>query len=694
MSTTFLLEIGTEEIPARMAPGGVAELEARFRKECESLRLPIDGVRTAVTPRRLILVVRSIPQRQEDIVEDVVGPPAAVAFKDGQPTKAAEGFARREGVELSALSIVETPKGPYVSARKHIQGRPVGALLSEALPRLLASMPWPKAMRWGRGGQPFVRPVHWIVALLGSEIVPFEFAAVKSGRTTYGHRFMAPQGITVTGPDALLSTLKRAHVLVDPEERRAIIKEQVAALGSAGGGRAIADDGLIEEVTHLVEWPHLTRGTFDASFLELPREVLVTSMRSHQRYFALESADGTLLNHFLVASNTLARDMGLVTRGNERVLAARLSDAKFFFAEDRKRSLEEYVEPLSQRIFLAGLGTVREKAGRLVSLAGAVAASCAPGAATLAERAALLCKADLATHMVGEFPDLQGVMGREYARLAGEPEEVAVAIFEHYQPRFAGDAVPASDAGAIVAVADKIDSIVGCFGLGLIPTGTQDPYALRRGALGVINIFLDRGWSLPLRELIDHAIRAYDGRLKRSAAEVTDDVVEFFRGRLRSMLQSDCATDVIEAVLATPDDVIVDLVAKVHALSSLRAREDFEPLAMAFKRVMNITKGQQIGPDGPAADLLESDQERTLLAETRRIGGEADRLLARRDFDGVLEALAQLKPSVDAFFDHVMVMVDDDAVRQNRLALLGEIRALFGNIADFGRIQTPGAGAR
>ncbi|GMV41030.1 MAG: glycine--tRNA ligase beta subunit [Myxococcales bacterium] len=692
--TTFLLEVGTEEIPARMAPGGVAELEARFRKECEALRLPVSDLRTAVTPRRLILTAGSIPDRQEDIVADVLGPPAAVAFKDGQPTKAAEGFARREGVDLSALSVVDTPKGPYVSARKHVQGRPVGALLAEVLPRLLASMPWPKAMRWGRGGQPFVRPVHWIVALLGSEVVPFEFAGVRSGRTTYGHRFMAPQGITVTGPDALLAALAQAHVLVDPEERRRLIREQVATLGSAGGGRAISDEGLVEEVTHLVEWPHLTRGTFDPAFLALPREVLVTSMRSHQRYFALEAADGSLLNHFLVASNTLARDMDLVTRGNQRVLAARLSDAQFFFAEDRKRPLEDYVERLSQRIFLAGLGTVREKAERLVALSGAIAAACAPGAASLAERAALLCKADLATHMVGEFPDLQGVMGREYAKHSGEPEAVATAIYEHYQPRFAGDAVPASDAGAIVAVADKIDSIVGCFGLGLLPTGTQDPYALRRGALGIIHTFLGRGWTLPLRVLIAHAIGAYDGRLTRPAADVTEDVVEFFRGRLRSLLQGDHATDVIEAVLATPGDVLVDLVAKVKALSALRSREDFEPLAIAFKRVMNITKGQPIGPDGPDADLLDSDQERALLAETRRIGAEARALVGCCDFDGALCALAGLKPAVDAFFDHVMVMVDDDAVRQNRLALLGEIRALFADIADFGRIQTPGAGAR
>lgn len=690
--TTFLLEIGTEEIPARMAPAGVAELEARFRKECAALHLPIDDVRTAVTPRRLILAVGSIPERQEDVVQEVMGPPAAAAFKDGQPTKAAEGFARREGLEVSDLRVVDTPKGPYVAATKRIAGRPVLELLADALPRLIGSIPWPKSMRWGIGGTSFVRPVHWIVALLGSEVVPFEFAAIRSGRVTRGHRFLAPSPIEVRGPESFFEALAGAHVIVDPAERRRLIREQVEALGPEAGGRAVTDEGLFDEVTNLVETPVLSRGSFDPAFLALPKEVLITSMRSHQRYFAVEAPDGSLTNHFLVVSNTQARDMAVVTRGNERVLAARLSDARFFFTEDRKHPLEAYVERLSQRIFLAGLGTVRDKVDRLVRISATLAASCAPSAADAAARAALLCKADLATHMVGEFPELQGVMGREYARHSGEPEGVAVAIDEHYKPRFAGDAPAATDAGAIVGVADKIDSIVGCFGLGLLPTGTQDPYALRRGALGIIHTFLDRGWTLPLRELVAAAIDAYEGRRSRPAAEVTDDVIEFFRGRLRSLLQGDHATDVVDAVLATPDDVVVDLVAKVRALGPMRSREDFEPLATAFKRVMNITKGQELGTE-PSPDLLETDQERTLLSEARRVGGEVESLVAGRDFEGALAALAQLRPAVDGFFDHVMVMVDDEAIRTNRLALLGTVRALFRNIADFGRIQTP-AGAR
>ena len=693
MSTTFLLEIGTEEIPARMAPTGVAELEARFRKECAALHLPIDGVRTAVTPRRLILAVSSIPERQDDVVQEVVGPPAAVAFKDGKPTKAAEGFARREGLDPSDLRVVDTPKGPYVAATKRITGRPVLELLAEALPRLIASLPWPKSMRWGIGGTSFVRPVHWIVALLGEEVIPFEFAAIRSGRTTRGHRFLAPGPLDVSGPDSFFAALAGADVIVDPAERRRLIRAQVEALGPEVGGHAISDEGLLDEVTNLVETPVVSRGTFDVAFLALPKEVLITSMRSHQRYFAVEAPDGRLMEHFLVVSNTRARDQSVVTRGNERVLAARLSDAKFFFTEDRKRPLEDYVARLSERIFLAGLGTVRDKVDRLERVSAAVAATVAPDAAATAARAALLCKADLATYMVGEFPELQGVMGREYARASGEPEAVAVAIDEHYKPRFAGDAPASTDAGAIVGVADKIDSIVGCFGLGLLPTGTQDPYALRRGALGIIHTFLARGWTLPLRTLITASIEAYGGVLKRTDAEVTEDVLEFFRGRLRSMLQSDHATDVVDAVLATPDDVVIDLVAKVRALGPMRSREDFEPLATAFKRVMNITKGQEIGAAEPSADLLETEQERTLLSETRRVGIEVDRLVASRDFEGALATLAQLRPAVDGFFDHVMVMVDDEAVRTNRLALLGAVRALFRNIADFGRIQTP-AGAR
>ena len=693
-TTTFLLEIGTEEIPARMAPAGVAELKTRFLKEAAALHLDVSDVRTAVTPRRLVLAVGSIPVRQADVELEVTGPPAKAAFRDGQPTKAAEGFARGQGVDVGDLYTVDTPKGPYVAVRKHISGRPVAELLQEALPRLISSLPWPKSMRWGREPQAFVRPVHWIVALLGADVIPFEYAGIASGNTTRGHRFMAPTPFTVEGPDDYFARMADASVLLDPEDRRARIQSGVTSLATEAGGQVIADDGLVEEVTQLVEWPVVTLGSFAQDNLALPKEVLITSMRSHQRYFAVEDGDGGLLPRFVVVSNTQTRDPAVVTRGNERVLAARLSDARFFFGEDKKKPLADYVDALEDRIFLAILGTVRAKAERIQSLAAFLAQRLAPDAASTADRAALLCKADLATHMVGEFPDLQGVMGREYARSSGETDEVATAIFEHYLPRFAGDSVPDTDAGAIVSVADKMDSLVGCFGIGLLPTGTQDPYALRRGALGIIHTFQAKGWRLGLSDLISAGIVAYGDKLTRTAEETRADLLDFFRGRLKSMLTAEVATDVVDAVLATGDDVLIDLVAKVRALSTFRQREDFEPLAAAFKRVMNITKGQEVGPGGPEHTALVEEAEVQLLREAETRGEASRKRLVARDFEGALAELALLKPSVDGFFDKVMVMAEDPDVRRNRLALLVQIRSLFSNIADFSRIQTPASGSR
>ena len=684
----FLFELGTEEIPARMAPPAAAQLRALFARELEeTLKLAATGtVETFCTPRRLVLVARGLPTRQPDRVEEKVGPAKAVAFDaEGRPTKAGQGFARGQGVDPSELTLLETPKGEYVCVRKTIAGQPVAALLPAVLARIIGKLHFPKSMRWGTEPTAFVRPVHWIVALFDGEVVPFGYASVEAGRETRGHRFLAPPPFAVTGADDFLTRLAEAHVVLDPAERERRVTLDLARLGREAGGRVIDNPALLAEVIHLVEEPVTTLGHFDAAYLEVPKEVLISAMAKHQRFFAIETEDGRLTNAFCVTSNTRARDVARVTRGNERVLRARLDDARFFFNDDRKRTLEAFLPALEQRVFLKGLGSVRDKSERVAALSVALADLLAPAAKATAHRAALLSKADLPTQVVGEFPDLQGVMGREYARLSGEPEAVAVAIFEHYLPRSADDDLPSTDAGAVVALADKADSIAGCFGLGLTPTATQDPYALRRQALGIVRILSDRGWTVSLRAILRPAIASYADLLQKPADALEDEIVGFFEGRLRAMLRDDHPADVVDAVLATGAEHVLDVLEKVTALSALKAQPDFDPLAAAFKRVGNIIKDQSPQSLRPAA-LLEA-AERSLHEAHRAIAADVDTLLAGRSFEAALRRVTELKPAVDAFFDNVMVMAEDEAVRSNRVALLQSIAATFRRIADFGRIQ-------
>lgn len=685
----FLLEIGTEEIPARMAATGIAALRDRLVAELESLQIPYAGVRTAVTPRRLVVIIDEVGLQQPDRTEEFVGPSVAAAFRDGQPTKAADGFAKGKGVDVTELYITETPKGPYVAARKHIVGRATQSVLREVLPRVVASIVWPKSMRWARNKETFVRPVHWLVALLGAELIPFTFIGVDSDRVTYGHRFLSGTGKALEHASQYDSVMAQSYVMVNPEERRKRIEDGVRTLAAEAGGAVIADPELLDEVQHLVEWPVPTLGTFPETFAQLPREVLISSMRSHQRYFAVQRKDtDTLLNHFVFVSNMVAKDMSVVARGNERVLAARLSDARFFFQEDTKRPLDAYLSALDGRIFLAGLGTVKEKTERIQVIVRGLASLCAPDAAETASRAAQLSKADLGTRIVGEFPDLQGIMGRRYALQSGETADVAIAIEEHYRPRFAGDPPPQTAAGALVAIADRLDTLVGCFGTGLIPTGNQDPYALRRGALGLIHTLAAHKWHLSLAGMVTLALDAYGNRLKRTHAEVLADIDGFVRGRIRNLLANDYPTDVIDAVLATPSDIPTHILSKVEALDALRKMPDFEPLAITFKRVMNITKDQPTAPGSIHPELFEDSAEQILYEHAVTVGNVAVDLLANLRFSDTLTALAMLKVHVDRFFDSVMVMSPDERIRSNRISLLVTIRDMFTQIADFSRIST------
>ncbi|MBI5013908.1 MAG: glycine--tRNA ligase subunit beta [Deltaproteobacteria bacterium] len=685
-TTDFLLEVGTEEIPAGFLSPALGALASLAREGLEARRLAFGEVVTAGTPRRLVLLVRGLAKTQPDAVEEKVGPPASAAFdKDGNPTKAAEGFARTNGVAVADLLRIDTGKGLYLAVRKEVQGRPAAEVLSGLLPAWLAKVPFRKSMRWGSLDTAFARPVHWIVALLGGEVVPFEFANIASGRASRGHRFHAPEPFDVMDADDYLHKIREAHVVVDPAERRRAIAEQVAFAASSVGGTAIPDEELLDTVTYLVEDPVAVVGSFEPRYLELPRELLILTMKTHQKYFAVVNAAGTLVNHFVTISNTRARDLGVVAKGNERVLRARLADARFFFEEDQKKSLEAHAEGLKTVVFQAKLGTSHEKVERFRAVAKRIGEALCPDRLAFVDRIALLCKADLVSLMVGEFPELQGVIGREYAFRGGEDPAVARGIQEHYWPVQAGSAVPSTPEARAVSMADKLDTLCGCFGVGLIPSGTADPYALRRQTLAILRILLEGGYRLRLGWLVEAALAELAGKLTRPADDVKADVLAFFRGRLEGLLdQAGLSADLVAAVLDVGFDDVVDARSRIQALEAARRGGDLTPLAETFKRVANILKGQATGAVAPEvfADPAEADLWR-VFGEVRRA---LDAAAGRGDYAAFLREAARLKGAVDAFFDAVLVMAEDPAVRDNRLALLGAVADQLRALADFARI--------
>jgi len=687
MAKELFLEIGTEEIPAGFLPKAMADMEALIRKEFAAARLEFGAVRTFATPRRLALTVSAVAEQQPTLQVKAMGPAKQHAFDaSGNPTKAAEGFARGQGLSVAELKIVATDKGEYLCAEKEEAGRATAELLREILPRIVTGISFKKSMRWKDLDVRFARPVHWIVALYGDAVVPFGFGELTSGNTSRGHRFMAPQQFTVSGCDDWLGKCREHFVMADQQERKATIRSQVEEAARAAGGRVSMDEALLEEVTYLVEDPTPLCGTFEERFLSLPRELLVTTMRTHQRYFTVEGLDGKLLNKFITVANTRAEDPEVVIRGNGRVIRARFSDAMFFWEEDRKAKLESRLESLRNVIYQAKLGTSFEKVERFTVLAKGLAARFEPSAAELTVRAAKLAKCDLETKMVYEFPELQGVMGREYARLEGENQRVVQAIFEHYLPVEAGGALPQDNVGAFVSVADKIDTICGCFGVGLIPTGSADPYALRRSAIGILNILTERGYRQSIPALVEESLELLSAKLTRPRDQVQTEVVEFVRLRLVNMLtQRGFPADVVEAVLAARFDDPLDALSRVEALAALKAQAGFEPLAVAFKRVGNIIKG---GVDTPLrSELFEADCEKILADATALARSAVSAAVADGNYTAALQAIAALRVPVDAFFEGVMVMAENAEVRTNRLALLTEVGRLFEGIADFAKIS-------
>jgi glycyl-tRNA synthetase beta chain len=686
MAKDLFLEIGCEEIPAGFVPKAMADLELLIKKEFDSARIEYGEVVTLGTPRRLVLAVKGVAERQPDAELTAMGPAKAHAFDaDGNPTKAAQGFARGQGIDVSQLKIVNTEKGEYLACVKSEIGRETAELLPEILPRLIGNIPFKKSMRWADFDVRFARPIHWIVALFDGKVVPFSFGNIESGSASRGHRFMANTSFPVRDLAHYLEECERHFVIPDPNKRKEIIRAEIDRVAKQAKGNVLPDEALLEQVSYLVEYPSAVHGTFSPDFLVVPREVLITSMREHQRYFSLVDDQGKLLPGFITINNPITEDPQVVVKGNERVLRARLSDARFFFDEDHKVRLESRVESLKSVVYQAKLGTSFEKMERFRELGKRLAQRLNPGVEKQVERAATLCKADLVSGMVGEFPEVQGIMGREYALHDGEEKAVANAIAEHYLPTQAGGELPASDIGAFVSLADKMDTICGCFSVGLIPTGSADPYALRRSALGIINIILDKGYREPLSGFVKASLDLLAAKATRPLAEVQKDVLDFFRGRFVNLMADRFPSDAVEAVVSVSFDDLVEAAAKIEALAGFRNREDFGPLAVAFKRVCNIVKD---GVDAPvSAELFQEEAEGGLHQALNQVAGKVAAALEKADYLAALTEIATLKPAVDLFFEKVMVMAEDERVRQNRLALLTAIARLFGRLADFSRLS-------
>jgi len=627
--------------------------------------------------------VRGIAAHQPDLESEVTGPPAKAAYApDGTLTKAGEGFAKGQDVDPAKLFVKQTPKGEYLATIRREDGRPAAEILREEIPGWILGLRFQKSMRWGDGDLRFVRPLHWVLALFGGAVVEFALEGLRSSNCSRGHRFLAPGEYAVRDLDDYLAKSRAAMVMVDPAERRDSIRRQVEEAGRAKGGVAVVDEALLEHVTYLVEWPVAVCGGFEPAFLAVPPEVLVTAMRSHQKYFTVVDDAGKLLPWFVTISNMQAADMGPIRAGNERVLRARLSDARFFWEEDLKVPLRGRVPGLGSVVYQERLGTYLEKVERVRELARWLAREAGGVAEEDAERAAFLCKADLTTGMVGEFPELQGVMGRYYALHAGEKPAVAEALLEAYLPRFAGDELPRTALGAILSVADRMDTICGIFGIGMAPTGSEDPYALRRHTLAVINILAERSWPIRLHSLVEFAILALSAKLARSPEQLRVDVLEFFRGRIENLhTAAGSPVDAVRAVLAAGFDRVPEIKRRLDALEQIRVRADFTPLAVTFKRVANIVPP---GFEGAFdASLCAEGVERDLAHAVDAVRADVDELVFESDYRGALEKIAELRPVVDRFFAGVMVLADDPRLRANRLALLAAVQSLFANLADF-----------
>ena len=686
---TLAFEIGTEEIPAFDLHRATLQLEKLVPEALDAVRIPHGDVAVYTTPRRLIAIVADVADETEALEEVFRGPSVKIAFDaDGNPTKAATGFARGKGVGVDALERREENGVEYVFATKSIAARDVGELRPGVLEGVITGTSWPKSGRWGTTSEYFARPVRWLVALLDERVIPVRFAGLTAGNLTRGHRFLAPGPHEVATAADLLGVVEAAHVVSSEQAREAVIREGVAQAEQRTGARAELPEKTLLEVVNLCEQPTVLVGTFDEEFLRVPEEIIVDAMLMHQRYFPLYDADGKLTNNFIVVSNGDPAHADTITGGNERVVRARLSDAKFFYEEDLKHPLETYVDRLDEVVFQETLGTMKEKADRIVALAKHLAADAqlSEADAADAERAAYLAKADLVTNAVVEFTSVQGVMGSYYAAACGESDQVARAIADHYRPRFSGDEPPASDVGRIVAMADKLDTVCGLFAVGQGPTGSSDPFALRRSAIGIVAM-LEAGLPVSLAAAIDAALGTYqDAGIDFDRDAIRAEVADFFVTRTKVMLRDGgCSHDTMDAVLATGVEEPAQIIARTYVLEAERlgAPEAFDDLATAYARANNL-RDADLGVE--VDEALLSDAERALLAATDEAAACVKEALAVDHFGAALAALAALRAPIDAFFEDVLIMDDDLALRENRLRLLNRFVAVFAHVADFGKM--------
>jgi glycyl-tRNA synthetase beta chain len=711
----FLLEIGCEEIPARMIDAGSRELRERIVALLQRERLAPSGqISQLETPRRLAVLASGVPASQPDLTEQISGPSAQIAYKNGEPTAAAHAFAKKVGIDVSKLEKIKTPKGEYLAATVTRRGRNASEILSETLPKEISSLSWPKNMYWRKRGEVFVRPVRWLVALLDDKIVPVEVFGLTAGKQSRGHRIISGdggKGIAISKPASYVETLRGAKVLGSAEREHVIRKALDAATRTIPGARWREDKPLVASVVNLTEFPSVILGSFDAEFLELPEEVLVTVMRDHQKYFAIEDSNGKLLPHFLAVLNTDGDTNGLIRHGNERVLRARFNDARFFWQTDQRQTLRQRVNLLRNVTFQKDLGSYYDKTMRVQRMASRLAEivkqngiAVRPG---VIHKAAVLAKADLTAELVKEFTELQGIVGGLYARVQHLDDDlkpdvqmaISRTIYDHYKPQSMEDSAPATIEAAILSIADKADSIAGMFALNLIPSGSKDPFALRRQANGIVKTIAEHKLPLRISEIMADARQRYkesQAEKKFSNTGYSESVRGFFRERLEFYLKDSrgYAYDVVGAVLAVDSDDVVDAAARAEAVSKVRGSDDFRAISSAFKRMKNIVRqasektkviAMRVDPAG-----LHEDSEKELALLIPQTAAKVEKLRVARDYEGALLEIARLRPAIDKFFDKVMVMVDDDNLRANRLALLQSVIKEFSTIADFSEIVTEG----
>lgn len=691
---TLLLEIGMEEIPAGYIEPALGALSAVLHQKLTEERIKHGKLKTFGTPRRLSVCVYDVSAKQDSLTTEITGPPEKIGFdENGQLTMAGKKFAEKMHISVKAINVRQTEKGSYLCAVKTESGIKTKAVLKKMLPQIILQIPFPKVMKWADLDIKFARPIQSVVALLGGQVISFEVGNIKSSRNTFGHRFLSYGKIKLSDPDEYINKLKNAFVLADINERKADIKHRITEIAKNLDGNVLCDDELVDIVTNLVEYPVPVAGSFDRSYLEVPDEVLINSMREHQKYFAIIDTNNRLLPNFIAVNNTQAKNMQVVAKGHERVLKARLEDARFFYKSDIKVSPDDWVEKLKGVLFQAKLGTMYEKTQRIEKLGKYLADKISddPLLKKQTQRAARLCKADLVSNVVGEFPKLQGIMGRIYAAKAGEENNVAMAIEEHYRPAYSGGKLPETTIGAIVAIADKIDSICGCFSAGLIPTGASDPYALRRQGIGIIQIMLDQGFLFSLRSLIEKSLSLFEIKDATKDSDTADNVYSFLQSRISHLLAEEgYSKNVISAIVDISVNHVPDVWQRTKALEKLKADPGFEQLAIAFKRVVNIIRKSAPKSTDSKTDvnesLFEKDCESDLFAAYKNIKIKVSDNLEKGFYDQALLDIASLRSPVDDFFDGVLVMAEDENIKNNRIALLRSVSDLFALFADFSKV--------